>query len=235
MAQHINHPAETDHELDALLARAARPATAATSDVREQLAAMAAAVVATSQVRPRRRVGLIAAIVAPLLVVGTAGTAYAVTNFDWSQLWFNSSEWAEWAQNPDAMVIYSLPGGGSCEMRFGEVVYSPDPSRPAHVPADPRVEQLARDFLRTADLLAVADVDATITKMRATDENWSQADDGTAVPFGYGTDNYNADVEYNMAVKQAIQHAVTDHVESMGIPATGLGYQSQEQCTGADL
>ncbi|WP_097062005.1 hypothetical protein [Salinibacterium xinjiangense] len=141
-----------------------------------------------------------------------------------------------------AWAHFDLPGSFHlqidihCELRIGEVIYSPDPNRPADIAADPRAEQVARDFLRTADLLMVADVDATITTMRDRDENWAQSEDGTAVPFGYGTDNYNADVdvEYNMAVKQAIQVAVTDHVEAMGIPSTGLGYQSQEQCTGAD-
>ncbi len=234
MAQNNDHPAGTDHELGVLLARAARPTTEATAEVRDQLAEMAAAIVSTSQVRSRRRVGLISVVVAPILVLGAAGAAYAATTIDWSQLWHNTPEWAEWAQDPDASVHYALPGGGTCELRLGEVVYSPDPNRPAGVAADPGAEQAARDFLRTADLLTVADVDATITTMRDRDENWAQSEDGTAVPFGYGTDNYNADVEYNMAVKQAIQVAVTDHVEAMGIPSTGLGYQSQEQCTGAD-
>jgi len=233
MTQDKDDPAGTDHELGALLARAARPTTGSTADVRDQLAEMAVAIVGTSQVRSRRRVGMMSVILAPMLVLGAAGAAYAVTTIDWSQLWHNTPEWDEWAQDPDATVNYNLPGGGTCELRLGEVDYSPDPNRPAEVAADPGAEQAARDFLRTADLLTVADVDATITTMRDKDKNWAQSDDGPAVPFGYGTDNYNADVEYNMAVKQAIHVAVMDHVESMGIPSTGLGYQSQEQCTGA--
>jgi hypothetical protein len=82
-------------------------------------------------------------------------------------------------------------------------------------------------------LLTLVDIAGAITSMREKDKNWAQADDGTAVPFGYGTDNYNADVEYNMAIKQAIQVAMTNHLESLGIPSTGFGYQSQEQCAGS--
>lgn len=52
------------------------------------------------------------------------------------------------------------------------------------------------------------------------------------MPFGCGTDNFNADVEYALAVKEAVHEAITSHLDTLGIPSTGLGYQSQEQCTG---
>ncbi|MCI4659482.1 hypothetical protein [Cryobacterium zhongshanensis] len=224
---------ETDDELVALLSRAARPTTETTTEIRHQLAAMAQTIVDSRGVRPRRKLGLVSMIVAPFLLLGAAGAAYAATNIDWSQMWHNAPQWADWAQAPDATVTYSLPGGGTCEMRFGVVPDSPYPGGPAGVPADPRAEQTAREFLQTPNLLTLVDVAGTITSMRVKDKNWAQAGDGTEVPFGYGTDNYSADVEYNMAVKQAIQVGMEEHFESLGIPESGFGYQSQEQCTGA--
>ena len=83
MTQDNDHPAGTDHELGVLLARAARPTTEATVEVRDRLAGMAAAIVSKSQVRSRRRVGLISVVVAPILVLGAAGAAYAVKTIDW--------------------------------------------------------------------------------------------------------------------------------------------------------
>jgi hypothetical protein len=144
MTQDNDNAVETDDELVALLSRAARPTTETTTEIRHQLAAMAQTIVDSRGVRPRRKLGLVAMIVAPFLLLGAAGAAYAATNIDWSQMWHNTPQWADWAQSPDATVTYSLPGGGTCEMRFGEVAYSPDPNRPAGVAADPRVEQAAR-------------------------------------------------------------------------------------------
>jgi len=138
---------------------------------------------------------------------------------------------ADWAQHPDATINYTLPGGGSCELRLGEFQYSPDPNRPADVAADPRSIDAALNYLHSADVLADSDVDGVIQENRS-DENWADDGTGNPVPFGYGTDSYNADVEYNLAVSEAVQEAITAHLHTLGIPSTGLGYQSQERCTG---
>lgn len=131
----------------------------------------------------------------------------------------------------DATIKYALPGGGSCELRLGEFHFSPDPNRPAGVAADPRSVDAAFAFLHSSDVLAASDVDGVIQENRA-DQNWTDDGSGTLGPFGYGTDNYNADVEYQLAVKEAVQEAIIAHLDALGIPSTGLGYQSQEQCTG---
>lgn len=222
---------DKDTRLGELLARAEQPTTTADDVIRSHVSVMARAVVEHDMQPRKRRAGIIAAILAPTLLLGTAGAAYAASTIDWGQFWFDATEWAAWAEEPDAVLIYTLPGGGTCEMRIGAVSYNPDPNRPADVMADPRAESIARDFLRTNDVSQLVDVDAAIAKFRDT-ESWARDDDGESVPFGEDTPNYNADVEYNIAMKSAVLQAVTDYVESLGIPTTGLGFQSQEQCDG---
>ncbi|POH68202.1 hypothetical protein C3B59_06720 [Cryobacterium zongtaii] len=230
MNENVND--EKDIRLGELLARAEHPTTTSNDLIRNHVAVMARTVVEQDRQPRKRRAGIIAAILAPTLLLGTAGAAYAASTIDWGQFWFDTHKWAAWAEEPDAVLTYTLPGGGTCEMRIGEVRYSPDPNRPANVIADPRSETAARDFFRTNDVAQLVDVDAAISNLRATDGNWAMGDDGEWVPFGEGTSNYNADVEYNIAMKDAVSQAVTDHVESLGIPMTGLGFQSQEQCDG---
>ena len=222
---------QKDSRLGDLLAGAERPTTPSNESIRRHFSVMARTVAEQERQPRKRRAGIVAAILAPVLVLGTAGAAYAASTIDWGQFWFDAPEWAAWADEPDAVLTYTLPGGGTCEMRIGEVSYDPDPNRPAGVIADPRAETAARDFLRTSDLSRIVDVDAAISALRA-DENWATDEDGEQVPFGAGSPNYNADVEYNIAMKDAVFRAVTDHVESLGLPVTGLGFQSQEQCDG---
>lgn len=223
---------EKDSRLGDLMKGTERPTTVSDDLVRSHIAVMARTIVVQSRPPRKRRTGIVAAILAPALLLATAGAAYAVSTIDWGQFWFDSPEWAAWAEEPDAVFTYALPGGGTCEMRIGDVSYNPDPNRPADAEADPRAEAAARDFLRTTDLAKVVDVDAAIATLRATDENWAVGADGEPVPFGANTGNYNADVEFNIAMKDAVGHAVIAHVESLGIPVTGLGFQSQEQCDG---
>jgi len=223
---------EKDIRLGDLLAGAEQPTTTSNDVIRSHVALMARTVVEQDSQPRRRRAGIIAAILVPTLLLGTAGAAYAASTIDWGQFWFSAPEWAAWAKEPDAVLTYTLPGGGRCEMRIGEVSYNPDTNRPADVMADPRAESTAREFLRNNDLAQHVNIDAAIAKLRATAENSARDNDGKSVPFGKGTPNFNADVEYNIAMKDAVLQAVTDHVESLGVPTTGLSFQSQEQCDG---
>lgn len=197
------------------------------------LVAMAVATTRQSRVVERRRRKVLSSILAPVFLVGATGVAVAATSIDWSSFWGASttSVWADWAQSPDATIKYTLPGGGSCELRLGRFQYSPDPNRPAGISADPGSVDAALEYVRSADVLADSDIDGTIEENRS-EQNFAEDDSGSLVPFGYGTDNYNADVEYNLAIKEAVPEAITAHLATLGIPSTGLGFQSQEQCLG---
>jgi len=223
---------EPDPQVAAWLHEVAPRVTPDDETLAAHLVAMTVATTWNSQKTSRRRKAIAAAILAPVMVLGGAGAAFAATTIDWSSFWGNSAAgWTDWAQHPDATINYTLPGGGSCELRLGEFEYSPDPTRPADVKADPRVVAAALAYLRSADVFAASDVDGVIQENRA-DQNWANDGSDVLVPFGYGTDNYNADVEYNIAVKEAVQKAVFSHLDNLGIPSTGLGYKGQEQCTG---
>ena len=90
---------------------------------------------------------------------------------------------------------------------------------------------VVREYLRGGTLLHDAPIRETITKNR-TDENWATDSSGKQVRFGYGTANYNADVEYSLAVKEAVQVAIERHLQQTGVPSVGMSFASQEQCTG---
>lgn len=233
MSTDVDEPViEPDPQIGAWLRRAAPPVTADDDALAARLVTMAMATTREQRSATRRRQGIAAAILAPVLLLGVTGAAWAAATIDWSSFWqHGTTEWSDWAQHPDATITYSLPGGGSCELRLGEFQYSPDPNRPADVAPDPRSVDAAVDYVRSADVFADADVDGVIQENRS-DQNSADDGSGTLVPFGYGTDNYNADVEYNIAVQEAVQEAITTHLSTLGIPSTGLGFQSQERCTG---
>jgi len=220
---------DLDGALHALMTRADRARELSDDGVRVRASAMARAIVAQDRTRGRRRRVLAASLV-PVLVLGTAGAAYAAVTVDWGRFWMQPAAWETWALTPDASFTYALPGGGSCEVRVGDVTYSPAADRPADVPADPAAADSAREYLRTADLARAIDVDAEIAKLRQ--QPMMYESEGDSIPFGYGTDHYNADVEYNLAVKDAVFTAVMSHVEAAGYPTTGLGFSSQERCEG---
>ena len=223
---------ETDPQVATWLHQAAPQVTAHDEALTTHLRSMTDATT-RPQSTARGRHGIAAAVIGPIILFGGAGAAFAATTIDWSLFWgsSNTTEWAEWALHPDATLNYDLPGGGSCELRLGEFVYSPDPNRPPEVAADPKSLDAALDYVHSADVLADADVDGVIQENRS-EQNWVDDGSGTPAPFGYGTENYNADVEYNLAVKEAVHKAIIAHLDTIGIPSTGLGFQSQEQCTG---
>ena len=225
---------DEDPDLDRMLGAAARPSTGLTPEVRSRLAAMAESAMASDRQPHRRRAVLAAAVLAPVLLVGGAGAAFAATMVDWSQFWGMSTEWNGWAETPDASVTYSLPGGGACEVRLGDVTYSPDPARPDGVEADPRSADAVRDYFRAGEVITEADIDAAIVTGRTVEGNFIEEEDGSRTRFGYGTENYNADVEYNLAVRLAIHERIAVHLEGLGLPSAGVGWSSQEMCTGVD-
>lgn len=220
---------DVDSALHAMMTRADRAGDVSDDGVRARASMMARALVAEDRNRGRRKRVLAAALV-PVFVLGTAGAAYAAVTVDWSRFWTESAEWETWALTPDASLVYTLPGGGTCEVRIGNVTFSPAADRPADVPADPGAADATREYLRTTDLARAIDVDAEITRLRQ--ESMTYEAEGESVPFGFGTNQYNADVEYNIAVKDAVFTAVMSHVEAAGYPTTGLGFSSQERCEG---
>jgi hypothetical protein len=182
--------------------------------------------------RGRRRVPILAAILAPALVLGGTGAAFAAVGVNWSPFWNNSPTWTGWATHPDAEIRYRLPGGGSCTMRFGALAVPPASSLPSGVPAaDPSAAQVTIAYLKSGTVPRDARIQEVLIENRS-DENLMTDPNGNSVPFGYGTSNYIADVEYQIAVKEAIQEAIAQHLKDVGVPSTGVGYQSQEQCSG---
>jgi hypothetical protein len=224
---------QPDSQIASWLDQAAPQVTVDDDALAAHLVTMTVATTRKSPRTARRRQGIAAGILIPVFLLGGAGAAYAATTIDWSVFWGSSptTKWEAWAQHPDATIKYTLPGGGSCELRLGDINFSPDPNRPAGVAADPKAVDAVLDYLRSSDVLADSDIDGVLKKNRS-DHNSADDGSGNQMPFGYGTDNYNADVEYNIAVKEAVQEAIYAHLDTLGIPPNGLTYQGQEQCTG---
>lgn len=191
--------------------------------------------------QPTRRFKTAAAFTAPLLLLGSATAAYAATG-GWSWYWDiskgtgdagQSETWLPSAQTPDARVVYTLPGGGSCELRMWGFNVSPQTDAPADVQFDARAADLAREYAATTDIASLMDVQSVIEENRS-DENWGPAENGELEPFGYGTDRYDEDVEYHAAAQEAINNVIIGHLDSRGVPTDGLGWEGQDICTGVD-
>lgn len=98
----------------------------------------------------------------------------------------------------------------------------------------PDVVAVAEDILQNGDVFARADIDAAIAEVRA-DESWYMGDGSNPTPSGYGTDYYNADDEYLMAVNRAVTAVlvadlakrIPDHTES------NLSWEGETHCPGA--
>lgn len=226
---------EPDPELDRLLAAAAPPTTEATWKVRSLLASMAALSVAESVATRRRRVTIVASVAVPLVVVGGAGAAYASTAIDWSAFFGHTSTRADVTQNPngttttdgmqnpDGSVRFTLPSGATCELRFALV---PNQTHPAD-PAVAQTQQALRTYLAAGTVLADANIDGVLAENRS-DQNWVLKDGATPIPFGPGTANDNADVDYHGAAIEGISKAIWAHVP--GTTAAGVHLTSQENC-----
>lgn len=91
-------------------------------------------------------------------------------------------------------MSYSLPGGGTCELRLWGFTFSPQADAPEGVAFDSRPAELARNFAATADIAKLMDVPSVIAENRS-GENGGLDENGLLTRYGYGTDRYDADVE----------------------------------------
>jgi hypothetical protein len=146
-----------------------------------------------------------------LLTLGGAGAAAAAT----------ISGWEPWVENPDAVVHFTLPGGASCEYR----IVAKDTGSSADFIA-------ARDYLRSTDVLALADIDGELARVSS---RMVGPDDGSAVP---ATSVYSEDQLYYQGVTGAINNVIWDEMEARGIAnsVTGsdLSFASQSDCAGVN-
>jgi hypothetical protein len=144
------------------------------------------------------------------LTLGGAGAAAAAT----------FSGWEPWVADADATVHFTLPSGTACEYRI--VV---NQNR-----ADAADFRVAQDFLRSTDVLAVADIDGELGRVIAREAagDGTDADPTAQVP--------SADQLYYRAVDGAITNVVWDALEARGAanPVTGseLSLSSQSDCAG---
>ncbi|MGH3510424.1 MAG: hypothetical protein ACRDPI_09370 [Nocardioidaceae bacterium] len=148
---------------------------------------------AARPVRRRRRQAVLVGTTAALLTAG--GTAVATTHSIWA---------APWADHPLTSITYTLPSGGTCEQRIGNLKI-----------ADPAAQTLIQDWLGKHPITQIADVTAAIKEIRSEPNTWVE-NDGTSIRAGYGTAHYDADYEYDTAVWRALSIAVSAKLQSAG-------------------
>lgn len=230
---------DPDPELDRLLAAAAPSTTEATWKVRSLLASMAALSVAESVATRRRRMRIAAGVAVPLVLVGGAGAAYASTAIDWSAFFGHTTSRADGTQDPngtttsdgmqnsDGSVRFTLPSGATCELRFALVANQATGATQADPAVVAQTQHSLRTYLAGGTVLADANIDAVLAENRS-DQNWVLKDGATPVPFGPGTSNDNADVDYHGAAIEGISKAIWAHVP--GTTAAGVLLTSQVNC-----
>lgn len=145
------------------------------------------------------------------LTLGGAGAAAAAT----------LSGWQPWAENPDAVVHFTLPGGASCEYR----IVAQDTGNRSDFTT-------ARDYLKSTDVLALADIDGELARVTAGEVS---RDGDSVVP---ATSVYSEDQLYYQGVTGAINNVIWHELEARGIssPITGsdLSFASQSDCAGVN-
>lgn len=171
--------------------------------------ALAELVQATRTAPRRRPVGrrgvLIGTTTAGIVLAGTAAAA-ALGLGPWT---------SDAGRNPDGSIAFTLPNGVACEYRIGHLASTGDTDK-------------IRAWLDDHTLEEIADVDGTITVMRAESHTFTR-DDGTSVDIGYGTAYYDANVEYVTAINRAVHTAIADRAEDFGIlDGTGTFSSGQE-------
>lgn len=145
---------------------------------------------------PRAARFAIASSIAVMLIGGGTATAFAAS----PQL----RQWmAPHIDDPYVTIEYTVPSGSVCMVTWGDVV------------ADDRDAAAAlRDWLASADLLSLIDVDAALIRLRSDDERPS---------LGVGSDD-----EYQWALSDALVLAARAELEQRGFPAGSIDSWSAE-------
>lgn len=176
----------------------------------------------TSAVRSsRRRRAVLATSAAAVILLG-GGAAAAVTGSIFGK-------WdAPWANDPTGTFSFTLPSGGVCEQRIGDLKV-----------ANPEANKMIHAWLSDRTLNEIADIDAAIAAIRAEGpQTWQFGGMEGRQPdllFGYGTGNYDADYEYVTAMQQATFDAVHAKLLDEGYTRYAdyeLSYSGELRCTG---
>jgi hypothetical protein len=210
----IDQPSELGNEenVDVLL-RLASPPTPLSDDVDDAtLRLMVRSATRPPKADTRRSVPRLAVLGAvAAIVLGGAGTAAAATYTNW----FSAFE------KPDTVSRFTLPSGLSCEFR---TIVQPGTGTAAE-------EEAVAAFLKDTDVLALADVDAELARMKARDVVTQGPDGDVVTP---ATQLYSQDQLYYDAVWGAITNVIWDHLEDTGVvdPVAGsnLSFAAQSDC-----
>ncbi|MEP7764387.1 hypothetical protein [Sanguibacter sp. 25GB23B1] len=163
----------------------------------------------TTPPRALRRVAGVGAVV--LLGLGGVGAAAAST-------WGGWEPW--WTDDANGAFTYTLPSGAVCEEQLGNIQG-----------IDPAADEAIRSWFDETDVVAQAEVEAEIQRMRA-DTTVAVLEDGTEVDASYGTDYYfPADEEYRMAMNVAVADLMTAELARLGFEAES--YDGAASCPGA--
>ena len=200
--------------------RTSEPMTAALDDlvVVTRGAARSGARTAVARRRRPRRAILAASAATVVLLGGGAAAAVSGSIFgNWD---------APWADEPTGTFRFTLPSGGVCEQRIGDLEV-----------ADPDANTMIHDWLNNHTLNEIADIDAAIAATRAEGpQSWQNGGPGgTDLTFGHGTSNYDADYEYVTAMHQATFDAVHAKLLDEGYTDYAdyeLSYRGELRCTG---
>lgn len=202
--------------------RADEPMTAALGDL--VTATRNAAHTAPRSIGSRRRRRALLAASAAAVVVAGGGAAAAVTGSAFGG-WI-----APWTAEPTGTLSFTLPSGGVCEQRIGDLKV-----------ANPEAEKMIHAWLADHTLSEIADIDAAIEAIRAEGPQTHTFDGDTGVRpdvrYGYGTANYDADYEYVNAVFQAESEALSDKLWDEGYTDYedyNHSWSSELQCSGSN-
>lgn len=206
--------------IDDLLDQSSPPSTPETEDVRTEIALLHVQAEALSGTRQSPRwVRPAVAGFAAIALIGGVATAAAATG-QWTLPWA--------AGDAVASFTFTGPSGVQCEQRIGGVAGM-----------EPHEVAAVENFYRTVDfdaLLSPEKIEQTIASRREPGGGLWVNPDGSTEPSGIGTDHYNADEEYQMAVWDVVVTALDADLARQGIDGidTGLTFQGEYICAGAD-
>ena len=166
----------------------------------------------TTPPRALRRVVGVGAVV--LLGLGGVGAAAAST-------WGGWEPW--WTDDANGTFSYTLPSGAVCEELLGNIQG-----------LDPAADEAIRGWFDQTDVVAQAEVEAEIQRMREDPDSTLVLADGTKVDSSYGTDYYHsADEEYQLAMSRAVGNLMTAELARLGLDATLASFDGAASCPGA--